>query len=225
MSEKDNPDPLNRPAGLVSLAKYMGHGGGMELFRAYVEQRRATRQANSDRKAEIIQAMSSGLSIEASRQADGDLLEIRILEELDPVIEDLLKVCAGKTQGNERLVELHSALRIGDGRAPSDSTQTEYKWAMQQRWIDAYLIMQETGIFRSENSIADEIAADFGVSRSTAINHWREKKKAQPWQGQWASEIALRTGNRIRRADRPTKKAPPSKRRNRITFGRERVTR
>ena len=214
----------NSPSELVAdaklaLGRYMGHGGGIELFRAYVGQRRAVRQAKEQRKSEIIKAMEAGLSPEAFEQAASELLEMRILEELDPVIEDLLKFCKNPGQKDDQLPNIRSALRIGVRRAPSDSEKAERKWAIQQRWIDAYLAMQETGAVRSENSIADEIAKDFGVTRRTAINHWNDKKKAEPWQEKWASEIAQRAEAQAERvAAQPVKKSLP-KRRKRIAFG------
>lgn len=185
MSEADKSDgSVKRPAGSVSLTKYLAHGGGIELFRAYVDRRNADQQANLKRKAEIIEALNAntGVPFDVFDRLTSELTMLQILEELDPVINDLRRFCANSGPGNDQLPNLRSALRIGDGRAPSDSETHERKWAVQQRWIDAYLAMQESGDHRSQNDIAKDIAKEFGVSTRKVIGDWAEKKLADPLQ-------------------------------------------
>ena len=196
MSEKkDIPDLLNRPAGAISLSKYRAHGGGIELFRAFVERRIADRQANLDRKAQVIATITPkagvGVPVDVFERARAELTALQILEEMDPIIKDLLKFCESAYPQDDQLPQLRSALRIGNQHAPDDSRKIDKKWAIQQRWIDHYLAMQSARKHVSQNLIARAIAKEFGVSPRTAINHWQEKTRSQTWQLRWARDIEL----------------------------------
>ncbi|CAG2136051.1 hypothetical protein [Cupriavidus numazuensis] len=223
MSEKDE-GAQDRPAGSAALTKYRAHGGGIELFRAYIDRRKADQQANLQRKTEVIEALNptggTGIPVDAFERLTSELTMLQILEELDPVIKDLLRFCMNPGLGGDQLPNLRSALRIGgDGHAPSDSEQAERKWAVQERWIGAYLTMQETGIYRSQNDIARDIAKALGVSQRTAINHWTDKKLAEPWQASWALSIEMRAKTRAQRKVREQQSGETSRRRGKLTFG------
>lgn len=217
-----------RPAGGDSLTKYRAHGSGIELFRAYVERRRADKATNLERKRQVLATLTPspgcGVSSEAYEQAASELVVIQILEELDPVIKDLLKFCTTtkKYSQDEQLVQLRAALRIGDTKAPDDAARIERKWKVQQAWIDAYLEMQKSLKFRSQNAIAKEIANECGVSQSSAIQHWNAFKKTLPHQASWTERIEklLRPPKKTAKKERATpknKSARPD--RKRLDFG------
>lgn len=204
-------DSLRDQDGRKALDKYLAHGGGIDLFRAYVERRDADRQTNAKIYAETLKRMESpsGLPSEEFECASLTILRHRILEELDPVIKDILKFCENQPPVDDQLPNLRSALRIGKGHAPIDSIRIKIKWEVQQRWIAAYMTMQDTRVYVSANKLAANIANETGISAATAINHWNEKLASEPWQGKWAQEI-INGAKKKKKA--PSKKAPSSKR-------------
>jgi hypothetical protein len=162
MTNKDDERQPRRPAGAVSLPKYRAHGGGMELFRAYVERRNADQQASLNRKAEIIATMTPeagcNVPIDAFERAGSELVMIQILEEMDPIIQELLGFCENQPEGKNELSELRFLLKINDGHDPLASSQTERQWEIEQRWIAAYLQMQDSNEYRPENQLSKQIA-------------------------------------------------------------------
>ena len=185
---------LNEQPGRIALTKYRVHGGGVELFRAYVQRREADKQVNRQRR-ELFEGRlptpNKGVSHKEFDEAATELLWMDILDELDPIIQDLLKFCEKQIPVDDQLPNLRSALRIGKGYAPSDSLLPETRWRIEQRWVDAYLKMSRDGEYFSETKIKADIASCEGVSESTALNHWKALKKREPWQAKWATEISV----------------------------------
>lgn len=167
--------------------------GAIELFRAYVEHREATKTEDRQR-AEAILTSLDGLSLNVLDKQLSELLRLQILEALDPIIRGLLDFCENQPEGKNQLSELRLLLQIDQGRGPNDNKDTQRRWAIEQLWIDAYLKMQETGQFRSENEIANDIARQMSVSSRTAKNHWDSMRKREkvPLQARWAKQIADR---------------------------------
>ncbi len=193
----------------------------MELFRAYTERRNADKQENDSHLFELIKEIEGGTTLDRFAAVANELVMLNILNELDPVIADLLKFCNNSGPGSEQLVNLRSALRIGKGHAPSDSAAEMLKREVQAQWIAAYNEMEAEVVHISENCIADKVAKATGVSRATAISHWRALKSIAPSQARWALQIA----NRARISDahrrivaRPLRPKPTAKLK-RLTFG------
>ena len=211
MAQEENKYSYN-PPGHDALTKYRAHGGGTELFRAYVERRAADKDCNQEKHAELLRRLNGphGIPIKEFEEAGTDLLRLQILDELDPIIRDLLTFCENQPKVDDQLVNLRRALRIGKGHAPIDSSMAEIRWEIQRRWINAFLEMQDTRHFVSENQMAKQISKALGVSVSTAVNHWREKKVVEPWQKRWAAEIAA-AAKRFRRWPAPD--SPPANKR------------
>lgn len=187
-------DKYPDPAGSVALTKYRAHGGGVELFRAYAERRAADYQRNKEAEKRINDRLSNfgktGIPIREFEELCTERLRLQILEELDPIVGDILAFCESETEGDQQLRVLREALRIDRGHSPYDSALAEKRWEIEQRWIGAYLSMQDSLTYRSENDIAKEIANLAGVSQRTAINYWSDKKNREPWQKKWAKQIA-----------------------------------
>ena len=203
MAQEENKYSDNTP-GHDALTKYRAHGGGIELFRAYVQRRAVDKECNQEKHTELLQRLNSsnGIPFKEFEEAITDLLRLQILDELDPIIRDLLTFCENQPIVDDQLVNLRSALRIGKGRAPIDSSRAEIRWEIELRWINAFLEMQDTKHFVSENQMAKQISKALSVSVSTAVNHWREKKAVEPWQEKWAAEIAA-AAKRFRRCSVP----------------------
>ena len=104
----------------------------------------------------------------------GDVLD------LDPIIQELRRFCENHPEGKDQLSDLRLALKIGDRHAPDDSASIERRWQIEQRWIAAYLHMQDSKEYPSENKIATQIGDSMKVSSRTALNHWKERF-AIPW--------------------------------------------
>ena len=225
MAQEENKYSDNRP-GRDALIKYRAHGGGIELFRAYVERRAADKDCNQEKHAKLLHRLngSNGVPFKEFEEIGTDLLRLQILDELDPIIRDLLTFCDNQPKVDDQLVNLRSALRIGKGHAPIDSSRAEIRWKIELWWINAFLQMGDTNIYRSENDIAEDIVNVFGVSKSTAFNHWRDKKEREPWQAKWANEITRRAKSR-KMAGKNVRAAPAKKvkTRTRITFGKGRA--
>jgi hypothetical protein len=183
-------EPGFTEAGRVALREYQLHGGGIALFQAYLERRKADEEVNETRRSELLTEVKNGLLHERFNANLRELMMLKILSELDPVITDLLTFCKRPGAGADQLVNVRSALRIGKGHAPSDSEGAMRRQDVQRHWISAYCKMEMNSVFRSENSIADEVSANLGVSRATAINHWRQLKDSEPGQAKWAREVA-----------------------------------
>lgn len=208
--------------GGFDLSRFQTHGGGIALFLAYVARRKADAKSNANRRAVLIQESESGAGWDRHHVIADELLMLQILAELDPLVSDLVTFCNAPGPVCDQLVNLRSALRIGKGHAPSDSAVAVRVWAICTEWVKAYGQMESDKIFLSENAIAEKIAQKIKVSRSTAINHWRELKTSQPAQAKWASEIAnISLGVKRRQASSATqlstKKITAKSRR--ITFG------
>lgn len=176
--------------------KYRAHKGGIELFRAYTERRTADKERNEERERQIMERLNTpfiGIPFNEHEELTRELLQMHIMKELDPVIQDLLKICESQlkpTPPNELLVKLRNTLRIGLGHAPSDSARAEKQWEIEGLWIKAYLDMETTRIFRSESAIAEEIAKAVGMSKATVINCWNDLKEREPQQLEFAKNIA-----------------------------------
>ncbi|MFM0031190.1 hypothetical protein PQR70_33740 [Paraburkholderia madseniana] len=191
----------------------------MELFRAYVERRSADHQANLDRKAEIIATITPEagcvVPIDVFERAGSELAMIQILEELDPIIQDLLGFCENQPEGKNQLSELRLLLKIDDGRAPRDSAQIERQWQIEQRWVEAYLEMQDSKEYRSEDLLSKQIAeglpAAIQIGPRQVLNHWKDKKKREPWQAKWAKEIEGRAKLFAATTKQPAKDAKAEK--------------
>lgn len=207
--------------GRLALQRYQMHHGGMALFQAYIERRSADKQGNETHRAALVKEVESGTTLERHQAKGRELLMLQILSELDPVITDLMTFCKAPGLGADQLVNVRSALRIGKGHAPSDSKTAVRNWALWAEWIAAYGQMELDKIFISEGAIAKKIATKFGVSRSTAINHWKELKISEPGQAKWASETINRAlGFKMHSARMNALPIKTPKGKQRITFGR-----
>ena len=182
---------FNQP-GRVALDQYLGHKSGIDLFRAYVQRREADKIKTKNKISELIKRMEAGIPISEFDEAISEVLHYRILEELDFVVQDLLRCCENsQTDKDAQLVNLNSALRIGKHHSPHDAELAKKRWECVQGWIDAYLRMQETQQYESQSSIAKQLAASLGISKTTAINYWVDKMTCEPIQKHWRDEIVL----------------------------------
>lgn len=153
-----------------------------------------------------------GVPIDVFEAVSSELVMIQILEELDPIINDLLRFCEQpKRDDVDPAVQLNSALRIGKHHAPNDSFNVETRWAIEQKWIDAYLAMQDGGDHKSVDKIAQEIAKSMSITKETARNHWNAKKKREPWQANWAKQIEDGAKLRVTREKQLAKDAKVTK--------------
>lgn len=181
------------PEGSQALKEYLTHGGGAELLRAYVQRREADKENTKTRWEELLGLISvpgTGLPPGQFYDVRREMLWLRILEELDPIIQDLLAFTESETHQDYQLSVMREALRINKGRSPYDNRLAVQRWDVERRWINAYLNMQETSQYRTENVIAKEIAKASGVSIGTASNHWKGLRQREPWQAEWADQVA-----------------------------------
>lgn len=188
----ETPDSPKSQAGSDALARYRAHGGGMELFRAYVERREADEDLNREKRSQLEAAFpkaGEGIPVEEFTRLTAELLRMSILDELDPIIRNLLQFCENQPSVDDQLVELRRALRIGKGTAPNESKAKERSWHIEKEWISAYVNMSETREFRSVDAIANEIANAMNISITTAKNYWNKKTRREPWVERWANEI------------------------------------
>lgn len=211
--------------GKAALMSYRSHGSGIFLFMAYLERRSADKEAARALEKHLIEQMeSSSLSPESFAHASAELLWLGILRELDPIIKDLVRFCEAPGPVDDQLPNLRSALKIERGHSPYEAELAEQRWEVEYRWIQAYLKMGEERQYRSQNDIAGEISQAVGISKSTAINYWRNRKKLEPWQAEWAKQIegmARLAGQHSKKAKQPAVQTPRSTKN--FTFGKKRA--
>lgn len=165
---------LDEIAGHAALTQYRTHGSGLDLFRAYIGRRNADKQRNEERRLELearLPGPGLGIPIPEFEDITTDLLRLRILNELDPVIEDILYAIENPVSADGMLADFRKALRIDDGRALNDIETKRRKQLVISLWWRAYEAMPRTG-WRSQRAVADSVATESGVSTRTAINHW-----------------------------------------------------
>lgn len=191
--------------GHAALTRFRAHGGGMELFRAYVERRAADQQHTQDKQDRLKEQLDSqdGLPMDEFWEALTELLRCNILNELDVVIGDILDFCENQPSGDEQLVALRDALKIGRFHAPIDSRRTETKWQCEMAWIELFRHRQDAGVFMTVDAMATEIANKIGISKTTALNHWEARTSREPWQKQWADYIHVSTKPRKLKISKP----------------------
>ncbi len=210
--------------GHTDLTKYKSenHRGGIALFRAYIKHREANQKNYDQRKKALIKNCESGLALDEFEKNLAEVLLLNILEELDPIIRDLLTFCKNPGKPDDQLPNLRSALRIGKGHSPYDSDLKEKQWEVEMCWITAYLTMQDDRIYRSQSKIADEICQKLGVSKSTAIKHWKDFCEKLPHQQKWAERITSIA--KAMKESAPIKKTKPKHwNKPRISFGKKRT--
>ncbi len=223
----DGSDPaIFKEAGCDAFMKYRYHKSGIELFRAYIERRTADSQRNTEKEQQIIERMNnpSGNPPDEYEEMTLELLRLHILKELDPIIKDLLTFCQKPPlDKDDQLPNLRSALRIGRGHTPSDSSRVEKQWEIERLWIKAYRDMETTRIYRSEEQILAEIAKAAGVGKTTALSCWRSLKEREPQQLKFSENIARIAiiVMRNKRAKALSAKFPEGGQRKRITFGKK----
>lgn len=185
-----------RPAGVDEVTAYRtrkqeGNESGIDLFRAYVARRNADQSISRERAARLIAQLESesGLSPEAHDAAYAELIMLHILEELDPIMAELVSFCDLPPGKDDQLAALRSALRLGKGRTPADAKRTWQRWRAIPLWIEAYDAMQKTCTNRSDRDIAREIGRKLGVDWRTALRHWEEFGRRATWQAAWVSHI------------------------------------
>lgn len=201
--------PIHELPGAQLLTDYHRHGSGIDLFRAYLERRKADNEKNEKWRLSHLDNIPSA----NAESVFGANIFLNILDALDPAIQDIVRFCQDPGPVDDQLPNIRSALRIGKHRAPSDAEKEKRKWHVVSLWIQAYLKMQacQSG-YKSETALKKEIASEAKVSESTALNHWKDLKKREPWQAKWAKEIAKRAKNLPVRpaaeAAKPTSRAP-----------------
>lgn len=210
--------PLHERPGSQLLTDYHRHSSGIDLFRAYLERRKADHEKNEKWRLSHLDNIPFA---DADSVFDANIF-LCILDALDPAIQDIVKFCEAPGPVDDQLPNIRSALRIGKHHAPSDSEIEKRKWHIVSLWCQAYIKMEShQDIYKSETALKKEIAAKAEVSESTALNHWKELKKNEPWQAKWAKQIATRAKNIDSRVDagatKPTSKAPGKMKK--ITFG------
>lgn len=175
--------------------KYRSHSGGIELFRAYLERRKADKDKNDEREKELNFARSQvghighWVSLQEVEGIRNELVWLHVLSELDLIVDGILQFCENMPHEDDQLRNLRKILRIAKGNAPYDSALTEKQWEVEQLWVTAYLEMQKSRKFRSQSRIAAEISQQTNVSKTTAINHWKNLMKRLPLQEEWANNI------------------------------------
>ncbi len=170
--------PLWFVAGGQSFEDYQQFGGGAALFRAYLD-RRAADSLKTEcqvKRSEAALRDASPLSHEYISALEERLL-LRILEELDPIIRDLLCLCDEPVAPEKQLRVLRRALRIGRGRSRQDVESMRRRESAIEQWEAAYRTMLSTGTAKSERAIAQEIANRLGITSRAAWGYWADLKK------------------------------------------------
>jgi hypothetical protein len=157
------------------------HGGGTDLFLAYLQRRKADRIAAKARQQQLIVEMEqpAGLPIKDANAARAELIMLDILSELDVVIRDLWRFCRHPGEETKQLPKLHAALRSGRGKRALDVARAKKQWAACELWLKAYNTMQKSMQYRSDRSIAKEIATTLKLDWRTVLRYWQQYK--QPW--------------------------------------------
>jgi hypothetical protein len=211
-----------------ALEAYMRHGSGIFLLQAYLKSRRAVQKETKTRKENNLITLLTAPPLRAKWNAAIDeLVMFNVLDELDPIIRDLLKNCEdqGEDQGvgGDPLKALRGVLRIGRGRSFSDVAKITRRQLVVGYWVSAYRTMDYSETLKSERVIADEIAKEVGISRRTAFNYWQQEKKSRPSIGSYAKETRdrIQSAANIERSANAGRTLKSSDRR-RIVYGRQR---
>ena len=138
----DHDGPVDEP-GAAALTRYRARRNGADLFAAYAERRRADRAAVDARLAEIARTVEAGTAPAAFAALNQEAISLRILGELDAVVDDLLTFCRSPGKPDDQLVNLRSALRIGRGHTPEDGQRESRSEQIMAKWIESYLLMEE----------------------------------------------------------------------------------
>lgn len=189
--ERDNKRrELLRQAG-DNLSRFKLSGDGWHLFQAFILWRNATVASATERKAAILAEMESapGMPIQGFEAASTEFLGLDILENLTPVITDLLDFCGSDMDDNAKLTALRDALRIGLFHAPSDTKTKETKRKCVALWIAEYGALERDAAFVSETAIARRVGKQCHVSYKTALTYWHNFLKEAPWQAKWVKQL------------------------------------
>ena len=180
-------------AGKNLLISFRRHGGGIDLYRAYIESRESGKHVSQNKRDLILTKFNKGYPIVEYSELAAELIQLEILDELDVVIGDILSFCENMPDGDNQLKALRDALKIGKFHAPNDTKLTHSKWACLSAWILLYLERQDKRLHMTQDQMATQIALKLGISKTTALNHWSGLIKAEPWQAEWAKQICFYT--------------------------------
>jgi hypothetical protein len=182
--------PLWFGAGGSALELYRRFGGGADLFRAYLNRRDADRQKANARREEKAAMLQTAPPLGADYMAAlNELIMSHILEELDPLIRDLLNFCDSPQPVDDQLPDLRQALRIGRGQSPHAIALARQREDALLQWNAAYQHMHNTMTLQSDRAIAHEIAEKLGITPRAAWGYWDQLKKAAPSIAESAQQI------------------------------------
>ncbi|UTH72240.1 hypothetical protein [Chromobacterium sp. IIBBL 290-4] len=187
---------MKKTAGAEELTKYRETEGGLYLLRAYAARRETDKSESAARLqaviAEITPEPGGSIAIDVFERLHAEMVRLMILDELDPLIKDLIKVISNQgLSGSDLFTELRAALRFGKGHTPSDAQTREKVRKIQAAWVQSYIKMEETGIYETEHAIAKRIAPENGFSVASAKNYLN-KLMEDPIQERWIEQIIER---------------------------------
>lgn len=215
---KSNVDRWAR-SGHPDLIRYSRHKSGLHLFRAYLKQRDHVRPVMEERKANAESVAKASRPFEWYTTEIAELTMLAILDELDPVIGDLLRVCEDSSAIDPAtaLRRLRHALRIGRGNSRHDAHLETTQRAAIYLWWQAVNKKDH----RSLSAIAGDIANQLSISKRTALNHLKQGQREHGGLGPALAEARksaqpVATKERLRS---PVNNERKPRRRGRLSFG------
>lgn len=185
--------PSDDVEGKNLLVSFRRHGGGVDLYRAYIESRESGSHVSQNKRDLILTKFNKGCRILEYCELVAELVRLEILGELDVVIGDILSFCENMPDGDNQLTALRDALKIGKFHAPIDTKLTHSKLACLSAWIMLYAKRQAMRLHMTQDHMATQIAHELSISKTTALNHWKGLINAEPWQAEWAKQICFYT--------------------------------